>query len=299
MDLEDKDDFLGRWVNGRLTEDELKAFEGSRDFEVYQRILDGSSRFSIGAFDIERSLNETKEQLEQQSRSKSRSWVPVWSVAAAVLLMLVSYFVFFTGSKTFETGFGEVAEELLPDGSKVQVNARTTLSYSEGSWEEDRSVSLEGEAFFEVTKGSAFTVASPYGEVMVLGTQFNVYARKDIFEVRCFEGKVKVTGLEEVYLTAGESYRQIGSEVEKIAYENVGVPGWINNESNFVNSPVSSVLLGLTDQFDLTFEGNIPDDSVRVTVSFPNDNQELALDLVFKSLQRAYKRKSEKVVFID
>lgn len=298
MDLEEKEDFLGRWANGSLTEDERREFEKSDDFKVFQKILEGSSKFSISTFDAENSLKKTKEQLEQRSKSRVRSLIPVWSVAAAVVLLFVFYFVF-TASKTLKTDFGEVAEEVLPDGSKVHVNAQTTLNFSPRNWEEERRVNLEGEAYFEVAKGTTFTVVSEYGNVKVLGTQFNVYSRGGVFEVRCFEGKVKVAGSEEAYLTAGESYRQIDGEVDEIVLTNEGRPDWMNNESTFKSSPVSSVLLGLTNQYDLKFEGNIPDDSIRVTVSFPNDNEKLALDLVFKSLQKQYKKKSDKVVFID
>ena len=298
MDLEERDDFLGRWADGRLTDEEKRAFEASDDFKIYQKILEGSSGFAPGSYDTEKSLKATKNRLRHGPKSIQRSMVSIWSVAAAVLLLFVSYFVY-TSSSTSETSIGELAEEILPDGSKVSMNAKTKLKYQRRNWKSNRNVSLVGEAFFEVAKGSAFTVESPIGKVEVLGTKFNVYARENIFEVRCFEGKVKVVGVEEMYLAAGASYRQIEGKVEAVSLTNNRTPEWINYETVFKNSPVSNVLLGLTDQYGLSFEGNIPPDSVRVTVSFPNDNQELAIDLVFKSLQRSYQRKSEKVIFVD
>ena len=298
MNLEEKEDFLGRWADGRLSEDEQKAFESTEDYSTYQKILTESSSFVPSSFNTEKALIATKGKLAGKNRSKFRSIVPVWSVAAALALLFISYFLF-TGGHTVETGFGELSEEVLPDGSIVRMNAKTELTYRKRNWKENRRISLNGEAYFEVAKGATFTVESLQGEVQVLGTKFNVYSRENIFEVRCFEGKVKVSGAGETFLSAGESYRQVADKVERVELPNDESPEWINRETSYKNSPVGSVLLGLANQYGLSFEGNVPVDSIRVTVSFPNDNEELALDLVFKSLQKNYYRKSEKVIFID
>src|SRR3546814_20595129 len=64
---------------------------------------------------------------------------------------------------------------VLPDGSKVHLNAESTLKYTTRFSEPEREVDLEGEAFFEVRKYEtlSFRVAS-YGRVVdVLGTTYN------------------------------------------------------------------------------------------------------------------------------
>lgn len=299
MDFENTEDFLGRWADGRLSEEEQRAFESSDDFKTYQKILAGSSDFSVSQFDDKRALSATKEKLQSGSKSVGRSLVPVWSVAAAVLVLVVSYFVLTTSSNVVTTKVGELAEEVLPDGSKVTINTKTEVKYRRRKWEDNRKISLSGEAYFEVAKGSTFTVVSPLGDVQVLGTKFNVYAREGILEVKCFEGKVKVAGVEEMILAAGESYRQINGEIEPGSEDESDLPAWMNSESVFNNSPVSIVLLELSNQYGLKFEGNIPDDETKITVSFPNNDEGLAADLVFKSLQKSYQKKSEKVIVID
>src|SRR3546814_17700403 len=84
---------------------------------------------------------------------------------------------------------------VLPDGSKVHLNAESTLKYPTRFSEHERVVELEGEAFFEVRKSETrpFKVAS-YGQVVeVLGTTFNVYAYHDSeIKTTLAEGNVRV-----------------------------------------------------------------------------------------------------------
>ncbi|WP_192085399.1 FecR family protein [Algoriphagus sp. Y33] len=97
-----------------------------------------------------------------------------------------------------ETSFGENKQLNLPDGSVVWLNASTQLSYESNT---PRTISLEGEAFFEVAKDTAhpFTVTTSDGlKIEALGTSFNVksYSNTSIVETKLLTGKVAVTSAE-------------------------------------------------------------------------------------------------------
>src|SRR3546814_12659628 len=64
----------------------------------------------------------------------------------------------------------------LSDGTKVWLNSASTLKYPSQFAASERIVNLEGEAYFEVSKGVPFKVLSHGQTVEVLGTQFNVSA---------------------------------------------------------------------------------------------------------------------------
>ncbi|MEN6456821.1 MAG: FecR domain-containing protein [Prolixibacteraceae bacterium] len=91
---------------------------------------------------------------------------------------------------------GEKSQLLLPDGSKVWLNAESVLSYPGNFMENNRQVKLEGEAYFEVAKqeGSDFTVETRDYEVRVTGTRFNVMAYPDFHrtEAILIEGKIEI-----------------------------------------------------------------------------------------------------------
>jgi ferric-dicitrate binding protein FerR (iron transport regulator) len=105
--------------------------------------------------------------------------------AAAVLaLLLVAAGVWWSRPVTVTAPMGERVTATLPDGSTVELNSGTSLAYPRGfqSWPfvdaAARTVRLDGEAFFDVQRGSrSFVVETFNARVHVLGTAFNVRAR--------------------------------------------------------------------------------------------------------------------------
>lgn len=86
-----------------------------------------------------------------------------------------------TGSYTLKTDIGEKSVVELPDGTKIWLNACTTIEYAPGYGIVDRNILLDGEAYFEVASGQAlpFIVKAGGIHVKALGTAFNVSAYPD------------------------------------------------------------------------------------------------------------------------
>ncbi len=143
------------------------------------------------------------------------NWFKMAAAVAAVLLIGVSLF-FGLYTRTIHCNRGEQLAYTLPDGSTIEMNAASKLSYHPFWWSIKRAVDLEGEAFFSVKKGSAFTVVSQKGTTQVLGTSFNISTRNDHYEVFCATGKVRVVAnnsSEEIVLTPNMFVR-INGEME-------------------------------------------------------------------------------------
>lgn len=133
------------------------------------------------------------EKINANTPSKIRFLIPSkWIVAAGILLVLSIFFLFPKGPKIIKTEKGEMVQIELPDASKVLINSASQLSYSNRRWKNEKTVNLDGEAYFEVTPGQKFTVATPHGSIVVLGTSFNIQARNDFTIVDCFSGRVAV-----------------------------------------------------------------------------------------------------------
>lgn len=92
--------------------------------------------------------------------------------------------------------FGSYTTMVLPDGSKVWLNAGSSLQYPNKFIKGNRNVYLIGEAYFEVhaDKTAPFLVSTPYFTVKATGTRFSVMAEKDFRNpsVTLVEGKVAV-----------------------------------------------------------------------------------------------------------
>ncbi|OQP65382.1 hypothetical protein A3860_17095 [Niastella vici] len=84
----------------------------------------------------------------------------------------------------------------LSDGSRVWLNAQSSIRYPVAFNEEERKVEITGEAYFEVAKlsGKKFVVSKGSMEVVVLGTKFNVNTYEDEADIKVtlLEGSVKV-----------------------------------------------------------------------------------------------------------
>jgi ferric-dicitrate binding protein FerR (iron transport regulator) len=138
---------------------------------------------------------------EQVRQTKKRgSWTIVARVAAVLLpllaigggaWMLVTNQVEQPAPQTvIEAPDDATRRVILSDGTDVMLNSTSSLAYSE-----EREITLEGEAFFKVTKGEKpFVVTAGEVTVTVLGTTFNVeaYPDRERVKVTLFEGKIKL-----------------------------------------------------------------------------------------------------------
>lgn len=100
------------------------------------------------------------------------------------------------GNYKLVTSIGEKSYLQLPDGTKVWLNSCTTLEYAENYGHSNRSIYLDGEAYFEVAKNKdlPFVVKANGIDVKAIGTAFNVsaYMEDSQLTTTLFNGKVAV-----------------------------------------------------------------------------------------------------------
>lgn len=137
-------------------------------------------------------------------RKTIRTWVNVAKYAAIIVFALFLGSIVTTqwNNRNEVTGFaeitvplGQMSETTLFDGTKVWLNSGTTIRYNKDFGKKEREVSLDGEAFFDVTHtGTPFKVRFNGQEVEVLGTRFNVvaYSNENFSTVTLVDGKVNV-----------------------------------------------------------------------------------------------------------
>lgn len=289
--------FLSRWLNNDLTNDELVSFKKTNKYKEYSRIIEASRNFNSPSFDKNTLLEKIK---LKTTDKKVRKLVPNWIYAAAAsIVLLLSTVYYLTGSsETFSTSFGEQLALVLPDGSEVLLNSKSTLSYKKSDWfNGNRTLQLNGEGYFKVKKGSTFSVNSNNGKVSVLGTQFNVKTSLTYFEVLCYEGKVQVENKQEkIILTQGLSFRKIEKEVsEKGNFLNTK-PTWLDGESSFNNTPLKFVLEELEKQYDIKTSMLDVDNDILFTGTFTNKNLNLALQTICVPLSIDYSITNDNVM---
>src|SRR5690606_17662150 len=136
-------------------------------------------------------------------------------------------------------------------GSMVLLNSLSELTYKKSSWNDNREVHLQGEAYFQVEKGNRFTVVTSAGNVSVLGTHFNVKQRGNYFEVTCFEGLVAVkTPTDSILLPAGKNFQIINGRVKQGITDRVE-PNLTTGISSFESVPFKEVLAEFERQYNV------------------------------------------------
>jgi len=292
--------FLARWISGELTPEELNEFKKTEDYVVLNKINDASQNLEAPKFDHQALYYKLKQQkLNKPSQEKKViKLFPTWAHAvAASIIIAFGIFYAFNIESQFQTSFGEQLAVLLPDNSKVQLNANSEISYKSINWKNNRKINLNGEAFFDVEKGQKFTVITEEGSVEVLGTEFNVISRAHYFEVQCQEGKVKVSSSftdDEVILLPGNAVRIVSNKWEKWNYD-IREPNWLLGESTFYNTPMAQVIIALENQFKITFDASNVDLSERFTGGFTHKDLNLALKTVMIPMDIIYSAEKNKV----
>ncbi|MCX3263767.1 FecR family protein [Pedobacter agri] len=142
-----------------------------------------------------------------------------------------------TAYNTISTPKGGQYQVILPDGTKVWLNAASSLKYPEVFSGKQRSVTLTGEAYFEVAKNKAkpFEVETQNQHVVVLGTHFNINGYMDDHTIKTtlLEGQVKVSNLKSSkILKPGE---QAIAGLAKNSTINVSTDVDINDETAWKN----------------------------------------------------------------
>jgi ferric-dicitrate binding protein FerR (iron transport regulator) len=156
---------------------------------------------------------------------------------------------------------------LLPDNTKVWLNAESTIKFPAVFCGNERKIELSGEAYFEVAqnKEMPFKVLVEGTEIEVLGTHFNVNGYNDRADVNTtlLEGSVKLkNSKKEVMLKPGQS--GISSATGGMKVKNVDVEdavAWKNGYFVFQDEDIYSIMAKAARWYDVDveFRGNMKD----------------------------------------
>lgn len=200
-----------------------------------------------------------------------------------------------TQYNTLHTSPGMQFRIQLPDGSKVWLNASSSLTYPMAFGTKERRVTIDGEAFFEVAQDASrpFKVQiNDHAEITVLGTSFDVDAYQDDGDYRAtlVSGSIRATAgpaaAQSVLLKPGEQVHIGGDNGLKVATDvNINqITAWKDGLFDFDNADIQTVMHQLSKWYGLTveYEGEIPDIQFEGKIS-----RSVSLDGVLVMLQRA------------
>ncbi len=207
---------LNRYLSGNASEVEIKELfdwveasaENKNTFIQYKKIWALTNQ-------LDRDITNGNFQRFKKKINKSRRFSLIYKrfgYAAAILLVLsLGTFLYhfipsenkkppiaYQADTRIEVPAGQMSKVVLPDGTIVQLNSGTILTYAANFNSGERTLKLDGEAFFEVAKDTShpFLVKTRTLDFKVYGTSFNIQAYKEEKNVNAtlVEGSLGVFG---------------------------------------------------------------------------------------------------------
>lgn len=228
----------------------------------------------------------------------------IWQVAASLLIIAACFWGYSTlnnnGEEIIIATQEDQKEVNLADGTKVILNAHSTLKYYEKNV---RNVELNGEAYFEVNKQpktqAPFQVKTKDLMVTVLGTEFNVDSKNEQTRVYLDEGKVSLSlgenSTNEIEMQPGElvSYSKKRNKVlENKKVNSLTETAWKEKVILFKDASITKALQTVSLVYSVKFESNIADSTDHLfTGGIPTND----LDITLQTLKDVYQINIKKI----
>lgn len=198
---------LQRYVEGKTSKKEAESVvewldeneANVREFMALHKLYDISLFHKLPAG------NEATHTKDKTAKKYKTLAYELLKIAAAFLAFTLISSLFFNKPEkdpervAYQTLFvpaGQRVELTLPDSTKVWLNAKTRLVYPVSFGEGNRTVTLDGEAYFDVKRNDKqpFIVKTSSMDVTVLGTEFNIlaYANLNTAEVSLLKGAINI-----------------------------------------------------------------------------------------------------------
>lgn len=211
-------------------------------------------------------------------KNRNQAYFLAIGIVAVLLVLLLAFSMGWVSNKTTERA--EIQEKRgfqLPDGSFVQLNAESKVTFNESTFPERKIIQLDGEALFVVKRGEPFLVKTDYGYIRSYGGQFNVYARTDDFDVTCLLGKIDVIKNDET-LPMGNNEQVVWKDGQFLKKPHYGDrPDWTYFETTFIEESFSKAVDEIERQYGikiiLDITGNPP-----FTGGIPHQELQSAID---------------------
>lgn len=259
-----------------------KEFSDNMKFEEkeMQAVWDLADRLSQQKkIDVDRNWDQLNRRI-QRSNNSFRFFTYIKNAAAVLLLPLIVlsayYYYQFSQLKSLPvrqlevtTAYGVCTKVVLPDSSEVWLNSGSKLIYPERFTNEERKVSLEGEAYFKVTSdvNNRFDVQTSDGlTVSAYGTEFNVnaYVEEPVVKATLAEGNIRITqshSSKSKDIVPGEQvvYSREAKDMEVRKVNLLVETGWKDGKMVFRRTPLDEIAQKLSRHFNVDIELRDPE----------------------------------------
>lgn len=260
-------ELLQRYVEGNVTTEEIETVvdwldtseENLREFMALHKLYD---------------ISILNKQIHKHTAHKKKQIIPFRKISYELIKIAAIFLILWLGMRwaynkqeqetpiAYQTLFvpaGQRAELTLADNTKVWLNAKSKLTYPTHFEKGNREVTLDGEAYFDVThsKEQPFVVKTNKMNIEVLGTEFNIidYTGYNISEVSLLKGSVRLkTNSNNIshILKVNENVQLRNGKLYSSPISDFDYYKWKEGLLCFNNETVESIIEKLQLYFDVT-----------------------------------------------
>lgn len=290
------EEILIKYFKGSCSSEEYKqaeAFkrENPKEFMLLEKLWANRAEVNLENFNADKAWTQVLAKIQPRAAVRIRPlYFQITKVAAVIILLVASTFLMVKLLKqdgpSMITLSGKQGPVILGDGSKIWLNRNATLVYPATFSDEQRKLTLTGEAFFEIAKDleRPFLVANGQVQVKVLGTSFNANMSDSLTQVSVATGRVEVSSFRTkntVRLSPGEAASvTVDQLVKKEADPNF--QSWKTGEFIFNNASVEEVLRQLKTYYTEGLPTEVPETDCGFTANIKNMNVEEVKLLISK-----------------
>ena len=322
------DEMITRYLAGETSADEdsrvllwiSQSDANRRQFNDLKKAFDlSTTHLEVSAvanpqIDVDQEWDRFRNTVAGEKKTRHLTPSSGWlKIAASLLLLAVTGAILYLLLKPQQT-IHQTAEDkttiALPDGSMVSLNRHTTLSYDADFGKGNRTLELDGEAYFDVKPDAEkpFIVLTENAKVQVIGTTFNIMAYDTVQAVEVVV-ETGVVSLEpasgpanRVQLLAGEkgTVSKISEQVSLAVNEDVNFLAWNNRHLVFVDTDLASVIRVLEKTYGarISINTDVPPSCI-VSVTFDKQSLESVMRVLGNTLGLQYTINGNSVVITE
>lgn len=259
-------------------------------------------------FDAMLLFSPEKKAIEKHGR---KMWIELMKVAAVVTLVLLGNYYYrqheLSGQdelfQTMQVPSGQRINLTLPDGTNVWLNALSKIKYPVTFNRKNRTVILDGEAYFKVAENreKPFIVKTLNYQVKVCGTEFNVeaYENQESFKTTLMSGRVEITSAQNPAEAIVLEPKQVACLVEgklQITREsNFNSLSWTQGIISFRNTSFPEMMKTFEKYFgvEIQIENEQVKNQCYTGKFYLNDQLNYVLNVLQKDIPFSYEFRSE------
>jgi transmembrane sensor len=239
-------------------------------------------------------------------RQPSFKMIPRPVLAGLAVLLCILAWQISIGLSPYQTVLsknGQTTEVTLSDGTRIRLNAGSKLQYPKRFSAKERQVKLTGEAFFQVKQnGKSFVVSTKQARTIVLGTKFDVWARKKGTRVIVTEGSVRLASRKSnqnsVEITQGQMSRIVMKQNPETPVEtNTDLYlGWLDGKLIFDKTSLREAIAEIERTYDVSIKLDASLATRLLTAQFKDQSIDTVLAKICLVFNAEYRFESGKYV---